>query len=68
MTSNPVNPKDCPATKKCVYLYDASISLMPLPVLRKMNKFQEDLELRATLWFDEEVETNALEHAQLWPS
>jgi len=38
---------------------------MPLPVLRKMNKFQEDLGLRATAWFDEEVETNALEDGRI---
>jgi selenocysteine lyase/cysteine desulfurase len=65
LTSSLVNPEDFPATKKYVYLNAASISLMPLPVLKKMNKFQEDLGLRATLWFDEEVETNALERARI---
>ncbi len=65
MTSSLVNLEDFPATKKYVYLNAASISLMPLPVLRKMNKFQEDLGLRATSWFDEEVETNALEDARI---
>ena len=64
MTSSLVNPEDFPATKKYVYLNAASISLMPLPVLRKMSKFQDDLGLRATAWFDEEVETNALEDAR----
>ena len=65
MTSCLVDLEDFPATKKYVYLNAASISLMPLPVLRKMNKFQEDLGLRATAWFDEEVETNALEDARI---
>jgi len=65
MASILVNLEDFPATKKYVYLNAASISLMPLPVLSKINKFQEDLGLRATVWFDEEVETNALEEARI---
>ncbi len=64
MKSSFVNLDDFPATKEYVCLNAASISLMPQPVLRKMNKFQEDLGLRATVWFDEEVETNALEGAR----
>jgi selenocysteine lyase/cysteine desulfurase len=65
VTASLVNPEDFPATKKYVYLNAASISLMPLPVLRMMNKFQKDLALSATAWFDEEVETNALEDARI---
>jgi len=65
VTSSLVNLEDFLGTKKYVYLNAASISLMPLPVLKKMNKFQEDLGLRATAWFDEEVETNALEDARI---
>lgn len=65
MTSSLVNLEDFPATKRYIYLNAASISLMPLPVLKKMNKFQEDLGLRATSWFDEEVETNALDDARI---
>jgi len=64
VTSSLVNPEDFPATKKYVYLNAASISLMPLPVLRKVNEFQEDLGLRGTIWFDEKVETMALEDAR----
>jgi len=63
--SSLVNLDDFPATKEYAYLNAASISLMPLPVLRKMNNFQDDLGLRATAWFDEEVETNALEDARI---
>jgi len=63
--SSLVNLDDFPATKEYAYLNAASISLMPLPVLRKINNFQDDLGLRATAWFDEEVETNALEDARI---
>jgi len=62
--SSLVNLDDFPATKDYVYLNAASISLMPLPVLRKMNDFQEELGLRGTVWFDEEVETMAMEDAR----
>ncbi|MBE0512387.1 aminotransferase class V-fold PLP-dependent enzyme [Candidatus Bathyarchaeota archaeon] len=64
MRSSLVNLDDFPATKEYVYLNAASISLMPLPVLRKMNDFQEELALRGTVWFDEEVETMAMEDAR----
>ena len=37
---------------------------MPLPVLRKIKDFQEELGLRGTVWFDEEVETMAMEDAR----
>jgi len=40
VTSSLVNLEDFPATKRYIYLNAASISLMPLPVLKKMNKFQ----------------------------
>ncbi len=64
MKSSLVNLDDFPATKEYVYLNAASISLMPLPVLRKMNDFQKELGLRGTVWFDEEVETMAMEDAR----
>jgi len=64
MRTSLVNLDDFPTTKKYVYLNAASISLMPLPVLRKMNDFQEELGLRGTVWFDEKVETMALEDAR----
>jgi len=62
--SSIVNLEDFPATKEYVYLNAASISLMPLPVLRKMKDFQEELGLRGTVWFDEEIETMAMEDAR----
>lgn len=64
MKSSIVNLEDFPATKEYVYLNAASISLMPLPVLRKMKDFQEELGLRGTVWFDEEIETMAMEDAR----
>jgi cysteine desulfurase/selenocysteine lyase len=64
MTSCLVNLDDFPATKKYVYMNAASISLMPIPILRKINDFQKELALRGTVWFDEKVETIALEDAR----
>jgi len=56
--------KDFPALQEYVYLDTSSIALMPEPVKRAFNEFNDKINYAGTVSFDEEAEINSVEGAR----
>lgn len=60
-----VSRADFPALEEYVYLNSASISLMPLPALQEMERYERAILYAGTVSLDEEAEVQALDGARV---
>lgn len=57
--------EDFPALKEFVYLNSSSISLIPMPVQKKLSSFSDKINYAGTVSFDEEAEIGSVEGARM---
>ncbi|MHC1719921.1 MAG: aminotransferase class V-fold PLP-dependent enzyme [Clostridiaceae bacterium] len=57
--------EDFPALNEFIYLNSSSISLIPMPVQKKLSTFSEKINYAGTVSFDEEAEIGSVEGARM---